>query len=780
MNPIRAWLTVLIAVLALVPNLHGQEPPPLDFTVTPPDQAILITETTNRITVTLGSPGSFTNVTVTGDIDGDPLNFAGTTNYSANYVAPFVPPPAGITVQLNVTVIATDIASVTNEPPVDPPVVVTNTATLTYIIVPRPPNDNFTNAFKIPNEGALILGTNTYASLQAGEPRHAGLATADTSVWWNWSAPDKTNVLIDLAGSDWPAVLAVYRGDSISNLVLVGSSTNDVANQLPPNVAFQAVKGATYRIAVSGLTTNSYGNLRLRVAVGATPDKRPPSVSILNPEPDTLVTGDAVVISGTAREAGVLDAGVSNVVVRVNGGAFTNAVGAEGWAVPLRLPPGTNVIQAVAIDYAGNQSQPDTIVVRYVNPTNDLFALRAPLPGVAGSVNAINGRATREPGEPVHAGNEGGRSVWYSWRAPTDGQFQLTTAGSSFDTLLATYTGAVLDTLAPVAANDDAAGDFTSAVNFPVVSNQVYQVAVDGFGAETGDIILNYVFTPRQPTRFYTVTVPSSPGGSVTPPGGSFAEGSLATLAAIPDPDYVFERWTGDYEGTANPLQFAVTGNATVRPVFQLVAATDDFETGNLTRLPWQSTGTNAWRATEQDAAGGTYSARSGPTANGTTSLLTLVTNTAAGAVSFSLRVSSEPTWDFLEFVVNGTPRRRWSGEVPWERFAVNVDAGTNRLEWRYVKDANFSAGLDAAFIDDVYVPPATSSVPAPTLDLTTLTPPTVTITGEPGRTQVIEASGDLSVWSVLAVEAAPDGVVTAVDTGAPVGGNRYYRGRTQ
>jgi hypothetical protein len=568
----------------------------------------------------------------------------------------------------------------------------------------------------------------------------------------------------------------------VGGLTLVGASTNDVARGLPPNVAFQSVKGATYRIAVSGIESNSYGNLRLRVAVGATPDDRPPVVSIQSPDPDSLVTGDDVILSGTARELGALDAGVSNVVVRVNGGAFTNAVGAEAWAAVLSLPPGTNVIEAVAIDYAGNRSAADTIVVRYVNPTNDLFAIRGALEGLAGSVNAINGRATRESGEPLHAGNEGGRSIWYSWRAPTDGQFQLTTAGSTFDTLLAVYTGASLETLAPVAANDDAApGDFTSEVIFQAVSNQVYQVAVDGFGAESGDITLNYVFTPQEPARFFTVTVPAAPGGAVTPPGGVFPEGSLATLAAIPEPNHVFTGWSGAVTGEANPVSVAVTTNLTVRAHFRLVGVTDDFESGTLAQLPWQTTGTNAWRVTTNDFVSPVHAARSAPLGDGHSSVLTLVTNTGAGSLSFAVRVSSEATWDYLEFVLNGTPRRRWSGEVPWEPYSLPLAAGTNRLEWRYVKDGNFSAGLDAAFIDDVYVPPPTSDVPRPSLALSQgIAGVVVTLTGQPGRTQVIEGSDDLAVWSVLAVQATEDGVLSVADPGASADRNRFYRGRTQ
>jgi len=44
--------------------------------------------------------------------------------------------------------------------------------------------------------------------------------------------------------------------------------------------------------------------------------------------------------------------------------------------------------------------------------------------------------ATKEPGEPAHAGNDGGASIWYSWTAPSTGNVTITTEGSSFDTLL--------------------------------------------------------------------------------------------------------------------------------------------------------------------------------------------------------------------------------------------------------------------------------------------------------------------------------------------------------
>src|SRR2546427_11842506 len=97
-------------------------------------------------------------------------------------------------------------------------------------VVPRPANDNFTNAFKIAPEGAVIPATNNYASLEPGEPLHAQVATVAASVWWTWSPAVNTNVLMDLAGSSFDPVLAVYFGTKVTNLQPVAAFSNDVVN----------------------------------------------------------------------------------------------------------------------------------------------------------------------------------------------------------------------------------------------------------------------------------------------------------------------------------------------------------------------------------------------------------------------------------------------------------------------------------------------------------------------------------------------------------------------
>jgi len=94
---------------------------------------------------------------------------------------------------------------------------------------------------------------------------------------------------------------------------------------------------------------------------------------------------------------------------------------------------------------------------------------------------ASNVGMTKEAGEPDHAGQPGGRSVWYARQAEADGIVTVRTSGSEFDTLLAVYTGDDVARLQLVAADEDRGGYFSSALQFNATAGTAYSIAVDGF-----------------------------------------------------------------------------------------------------------------------------------------------------------------------------------------------------------------------------------------------------------------------------------------------------------
>ncbi|HRY46736.1 MAG TPA: immunoglobulin domain-containing protein [Candidatus Paceibacterota bacterium] len=122
----------------------------------------------------------------------------------------------------------------------------------------------------------------------------------------------------------------------------------------------------------------------------------------------------------------------------------------------------------------------------------DFFAERTLLRHSDLVVRSANVKASREKGEPAHAGKPGGKSIWFSWRAPMTGWATFTTAGSDFDTLLAVYTGLKIDDLTLEAANEDSGGSLTSKVQFMASAGEVYQIAVDGFAGASGRVVLGW------------------------------------------------------------------------------------------------------------------------------------------------------------------------------------------------------------------------------------------------------------------------------------------------
>jgi hypothetical protein len=182
-------------------------------------------------------------------------------------------------------------------------------------------------------------------------------------------------------------------------------------------------------------------------------------------------------------------------------------------------------------------------------PGNDNFANATAIIYGSGSaqMNGTNVGATKQPGEPNHAGDTGGRSVWWKWTPDISGTASLTTAGSNFDTLLAVYTGTSVSTLTVVASNDDyySGFDHTSALSFTCTAGTTYYFAVDGWGGDTGQIRLN--LTASQPVlpSFY-----SHPNSTVTYVGQ--AAGFSASATGTPAPSLQWQRWPAGGSAWAN------------------------------------------------------------------------------------------------------------------------------------------------------------------------------------------------------------------------------------
>lgn len=118
----------------------------------------------------------------------------------------------------------------------------------------QPANDNFDDAVVISGDTGNITGFNVGATKETGEPNHAVAANpGGASVWYRWTAPTNGLVSFDTLGSDFDTLLAVYTGNTLSNLnAIAGNDDYDPNFYGPSRVMFTATAGTEYKIAVDG------------------------------------------------------------------------------------------------------------------------------------------------------------------------------------------------------------------------------------------------------------------------------------------------------------------------------------------------------------------------------------------------------------------------------------------------------------------------------------------------------------------------------------------------
>lgn len=382
----------------------------------------------------------------------------------------------------------------------------------------RPGNDNFSAAAGLSGSSGRVAASNTGATREAGEPSHAG-SPASHSIWFAWTPAASGTATIDTVGSSFDTVLAVYTGTRVDALTGVAENDDIVSGQQQQSrVSFAAAAGTTYRIAVDG-----WGGATGSVALGwslaaSTADTTPPDTTITS-GPSGTVTSTSASFSFAASEP-------ASFACSLDGAAF---VACSAPAAYSGLAAGSHSFQVRATDAAGNvdptpASATWTVSPASSGPANDAFSSAQWLSGASGQASGSNVGATKEAGEPSHALDAGGHSVWYRWTAPADGTLAVDLAGSSFDTLLAVYTGSAVDALALLTSNDDAyTGLQQSRLAFAARAGQTYSIAVDGWGGATGTIALAWsqAAPPAPPASGDPVLVAAGDQHACEGPGAS-------------------------------------------------------------------------------------------------------------------------------------------------------------------------------------------------------------------------------------------------------------------
>lgn len=408
-------------------------------------------------------------------------------------------------------------------------------------------NDDFVNRISLGSATSLTVpGSNEGTTIEGGEPAHAN-AQFGSSVWWTWTAPANGLVTLTTRGSSFDTLLAVYTGNVLSSLTPIASNDDD--GDSTSALSFNAVAGVTYQIAVDGYNGDA-GTVRLMLTLSDA--AAAPVIVSTSPLPD-----------GTTSENYFK-------LLQASGGGFpyTWAVSSEELPVGLTLSR-NGVISGVParagvsrftlrVTAANGRSATGEFTIAVTSPPhpplNDNFISGIALTGITVDEAGSNTDASKEPNEPNHAGNAGGHSVWWKWRAPVSGQVTISTRGTGFDTLLAVYSGNTINGLREESSNDDEGGGLqTSAVRFQASIGAIYHIAVDGANGAVGDLELHIVLEPGPANDDFANAAILS-GATVETTGinrRATTEPGEQHHAGIPGGASVWWKWTAPATGVA-------------------------------------------------------------------------------------------------------------------------------------------------------------------------------------------------------------------------------------
>ena len=423
---------------------------------------------------------------------------------------------------------------------------------------------------------------------EAAEPNHAGHA-GGKSVWYRWTAPATRAVTIDTVGSAFDTLLAVYTGAAVNTLSIVASNDELGSGSHQSRVTFMAMAGTVYRIAVDGFL-GAEGAVTLHLSSATAPANDSFAAA-------TAIAGLPAAVSGTnvaatkeaaepnhAGHAGGTSVWyhwtapkTASVTIDTVGSAFDTLLavytgaavgtltlvaagddlGASSQHSRVTFMAIAGTVYRIAIDGKAGATGASKLTLSIPPPpANDMFAAAALLPAV-GEVSGTNVGATRETGEPLHAGTSGGASIWYRWTAPAAGAFTFATSGASFNTILAVYTGNAVNALTTIARNGPT---LPSSVTFVVTQGTTYRIAVDGFNGAVGSVTLRSSLAAPPNDLFTNASVLS----------GAFGDAVATTVRATKQPGEpnhsgvaggrsVWFFWTAPKTGT---VQFDTSGSA--------------------------------------------------------------------------------------------------------------------------------------------------------------------------------------------------------------------------
>jgi hypothetical protein len=398
-----------------------------------------------------------------------------------------------------------------------------------------PANDNIANAWPV-----LAMPYNAQ--------QDTGCATTDPtdpiicagvgshSVWYKLTPSTTAPYEAATAGSDYDTVLAVFS--SVGGQLTQVGCNDDYAGTLQSRVVWTPQMGVDYYlIEITSFGGSDGGMLNLGITSSVPANDECLQATIVGPLPYTasqdttyatqgefdpaLWCGDPVYPKGghsvwykfTPSEAGDYKVNTANsdydTVLAVHTGycnAYTLVACDDDGLRPqseLTWHAAAGITYFIEITSYGTSAGGNlTLNIDRVLPANDNCADAEVLSAPSDTVTQSTRWATMERNEPTPTCHSSYNTVWFAFTPASAGVAIISTAGSSFDTVLAVYTGECgRGNYTQIACNDDAVGAAPgtrwSALAAEVEAGVVYLVQVGSYTlGNTGDLVLRFDIGP--------------------------------------------------------------------------------------------------------------------------------------------------------------------------------------------------------------------------------------------------------------------------------------------
>jgi hypothetical protein len=410
-----------------------------------------------------------------------------------------------------------------------------------------PGNDDLAGAATITTLPYDGTSSNTTATSEENEQPATCDFLGTKSVWWTYTPASDGVLLVDSskstasAGGDLDTVVSVWTGSSHP---LAETKCDDWAFE-GDKLSVAVTAGTPYYIRVTGYD-DADGTIKLRVQQTSTPDNDSFANAVVIgalPYEDksrgnlgaTLETEEALPSCApdgdnsvwwryTATADGALKfdtlGSKFDTILSVwtgSGHALTEIAcsdqsgNKDQSSLGVAVTQGTTYFIRVS-GYEGKSGMVTLNVSQIASPANDNRASAVVITSSSYSENTrSNANATREAGEGnVTCTTEVDNSIWWSYTPNQNGKIDVSTLGSSFDTVLSLWEADAQQGLTEVACNDNERGGTAQSQLTQVLrSGTTYYIRVSGYGgtsieplggraavADEGAVQLNVEFTP--------------------------------------------------------------------------------------------------------------------------------------------------------------------------------------------------------------------------------------------------------------------------------------------